>query len=232
MIGDSSDFMGRLRSLVARSWFPSVGLAILGLPGDTPITSTSGEVITSTIPGPPILAAVLTAPSTALAFIYSLLAYIRLQTRIATASGGWLDLVAYDFFGSTFVRAQGQSDSAFATAIVQQILLIRNTRHALTNVLTKLTSVAPTIFEPWRIPDCGALNSTLYYDASGLRGSRTYPFVVFVTVNLGSTSVSAAQIYAAIESVRPAGIKVWVQIPVGGDLDFSQPGNDLIAPIL
>ena len=41
-------------------------------------------------------------------FVYGLILYIKKQTRIKTASDGFLDLIAYDFFGSTLLRKSGQ----------------------------------------------------------------------------------------------------------------------------
>lgn len=211
MIGDQPDMVTRLRSLIA-PWYPKPAMAILSTPGGGDILSLPGlGAILSSNTGPPILFAALQAPSTSLAWLYGLLAFVKLQTRILTSTGGWLDLTAYDFFGSTFVRSPGQSDASFAAAIIAQIFLLRNTRQAITNVLTTLTGVAPVIFEPWRIPDSAALNSTLYYNIAGLRGSRTFPFNVFITAHTGGIATDA-QIYAALESVRTAGITYWVQI--------------------
>lgn len=210
MIGDGTDILGRLRSLLPPSWFSNPAQPLLNTDG-IPLFNTDGQPLLNTTPGPPILVAVLQAPSTLLAFIYALLAYVKLQTRIKTATDGWLDLIANDFFGPTFTRSPGQTDASFSAAIVAQIFLIRNTRPSIISVLTSLTGVAPIVFEPWRIPDCGALNETLYYNAYGLRGSRTLPANVFVTAYRGN-GVSDAAIYAAVNSVRSAGVAVWVQI--------------------
>ncbi|MGH6958062.1 MAG: hypothetical protein ACREEW_15455 [Caulobacteraceae bacterium] len=212
MTGDGTDIFARLRSLLPSGWFPNSALALLASPDDTPIlTDPDGSPLLSGLSGPPVLAAVLQAPSTALAFVYALLAYVKLQTRIATASGGNLDLIAYDFFGTSFTRAAGQSDASFAAAIVAQIFLARNTRPAIVSVLTALTGTAPVVVEPWRLPDCGALNVTAFRGAVGVRGSRNLPFTVFVTATLGS-GATAAEVYAAVESVRPAGVTCWVRV--------------------
>lgn len=52
----------------------------------------------------PVFNALLTAISDAFAFIYQYLQFASLQTRIKTATGGWLDLIAWDFFGARFGR--------------------------------------------------------------------------------------------------------------------------------
>jgi len=52
----------------------------------------------------PVFNAVLTATSDAFNFIYQYLQFANLQTRIKTATGGWLDLIAWDYFGSRFGR--------------------------------------------------------------------------------------------------------------------------------
>ena len=91
------------------------------------------------------------------AWSYSLLTYARMQTRLATASGLWLDLLAYDFLG-LYLRRKGLNDEAFRTKIRATILQERVTRAGMASVLTQITGRAPTIFEPWNTGDAGAWN--------------------------------------------------------------------------
>jgi hypothetical protein len=92
--GDTTDVLGRLKAVLPR-WFGGAS---------------------------PILDALLTGLATASAFIYSLYGYAKLQTRILTASDGWLDMVAADFFGTTLQRKASQTDSSFRAAIIANLL--------------------------------------------------------------------------------------------------------------
>src|SRR5262252_8343292 len=84
-IGSNPSWVGQLADMVKRlwatlaPWFPDLSTA-------------------------PVLNSVLTAIADGFAFCYSYLQFASLQTRIATATGGWLDLVAWDFFGTRFTR--------------------------------------------------------------------------------------------------------------------------------
>ena len=48
--------------------------------------------------------------------VYGLTAYARLQTRIATATDGFLDLISFDFFGRRCPGKPQESDAAFRVA--------------------------------------------------------------------------------------------------------------------
>ena len=69
MIGDTSDLVLRLRRLLPNSWFPDSA---------------------------PVLVGILSGIASALAQVYGLITYARLQTRIATTTDAFLDLAAYD----------------------------------------------------------------------------------------------------------------------------------------
>lgn len=217
--GDNSDFSARLALLVPNGWF-TVGMSSLR-------------------------DAVLAAAASALSFAYQLLAYVRLQTRIATATDGFLDMIAGDFFGTTLVRASGQTDASFRARIISNLFRERGTRNAVTSVLTQLTGRAPIIFEPMRPADTGGYSApSSGYGAGGAYGSMLLPMQAFVTAyrpfGAGVPSVAGygipaagysvasqgeyaslsmiqgaltdADIYAAIESVRPATYTIWARI--------------------
>lgn len=173
----------------------------------------------------PRLDALLTGPAWAFAQVYALWAYAKKQTRIASATGGWLDLIAADFFGSTLLRFANQSDTAFRARILASILGERATRAAVIKTVQVLTGRTPILREPSRVYDgCayapaigsrttgfGGYNSNLGY------GSLTQPYAIFVDVLRplpGATQfgVSDADIYAAINAVRAGGITAWVRI--------------------
>ena len=130
----------------------------------------------------PVLDGLLTGVSWAWAWVYSLLAYVQDQTRIATASDVWLDIIAYDFFGNSLQRRNGQSDAAFRLLIGNNLLREHGTRRSIMDALQDLTGRAPMIFEPMRTTDTGGYSiGGVGYCAGGGWGSMALPFQCFVT---------------------------------------------------
>jgi hypothetical protein len=142
--GDQQDMLGRLQALLPRGWF-----------GDAP----------------PILTALLTGFAAIFANVYAVLAYAKLQLRIATATDGWLDIISADFFGSTLPRRTGESDTAFRNRITVNLFRERATRKAVVQVLTTLTGRAPIIVEPRRPLDTGGYGGT---DAITINSAQIY----------------------------------------------------------
>lgn len=219
--GDQADIQARLQQLLPTGWFTD-GLS-------------------------PVRDALLAGAANALAFAYSLFAYVRLQTRISTATDAFLDMIAEDFLGSSLPRAAHQTDASYRARILVAIFRERGTRNAIIKVLTQLTGRAPVIFEPQRPMDTGAYGGPFGYGVGGGYGSMLLPMQAFVTayrpsgggvanvapygVPGGSTGggygvgsaeyfplmsmqsqVTDADIYSAIESVRPAGYTLWARI--------------------
>lgn len=154
--GDQNDIIGRLQRLIPQGWFPN-GLV-------------------------PLRDALLAGFANMLAFIFSLLAYVRLQTRIATATDGFLDMISADFLGAALPRQANQSDTSYRAQILSSIFLKRGTRTALIEVLTQLTGIAPIVFEPRRPLDTGVYGGPgLGYGVAGGYGSNQYPYQAFVT---------------------------------------------------
>lgn len=216
-IGDNSDILKRIKSVLP-PWF-----------GDSS----------------PILDAVITGMANGLAFIYSLYAYAKIQTRILTATDGWLDMIAADYFGTALLRASNQSDTSFRARIIINLFRERATRAAITKVLIALTGRTPIIIEPQRPADTGAYAApNSGYGMAGAYGSLLLPFQAFVqayrpsssgiplVAGYGSTSagyatpsradyasisqiqgaVTDADIMAAVDSVKPVGTTIWVNI--------------------
>jgi len=155
MTGDTSDMLARLKSVLPGRWF-----------GDTT----------------PILDAVLTGFATAWSGLYALLANVKAQARIATASGIFLDIASTDYFGTSLPRRSGEADAAFSTRIRANLVLPRATRAGLSFVLQNLTGRTPVIFEPLNAADTGGYNSnSLGYGVAGAYGSANLPFQFFVT---------------------------------------------------
>lgn len=215
--GDNRDILKRIKSLIP-SWF-----------GDSS----------------PILDAVIMGLANGLAFIYSLYAYAKLQTRILTATDGWLDMIAADYFGAALLRAAYQSNTSFRARIIINLFRERATRNGITKVLIALTGRAPIIIEPQRPLDTGAYSATNSgYGMAGAYGSLLLPFQAFVqayrpsssgiplvagygasTAGYGTPSradyasisqiqgaVTDADIFNAVDSVKPAGSIIWVNI--------------------
>jgi hypothetical protein len=137
----------------------------------------------------PIRDAVLTGIAGTQAFLYDMIAFARLQTRIRTATGGWLDLIAVDFFGADAVRGAGQSDASLRSEILVNLFRERATRAGLEKVLLDLTGNEPAIFEPARVQDAGAYGApSRGYGVAGGYGSLRLPFQAFVTARLPAGS--------------------------------------------
>jgi hypothetical protein len=218
MIGDKDDQFARLKALMPRGWY--------------------GDDTT-------IIDALLQGIAYAKAFAWSLIAYVASQTRIKTATDGFLDMIAADFFGDKVQRKAGQGDDSFRNTIVINMFRERATRAALVKVLTDLTGRAPLVFEPMRPMDTGSYGGPMIgYGVAGGYGSMLHPFQAFVTVyrptgtgipNVAGYGVSTggystpsqseyasmdmvqgnvtdADIYAAIDSVKPVGTTIWTQI--------------------
>jgi hypothetical protein len=191
--GDQNDCYNRLKAVMP-PWF--------GDPSQTPIIN-----------------ALLQGIAYALSFVYSLWAYAALQTRIKTATDGWLDMIAGDWFGAFLQRRQGQSDASYRALILAWILRERGTRNGVIKVLQDVTGRTPVVFEPNRPIDAGAYSTLMWgYNRAGGYGTQSLPrnaalVTAFRPLN-GSQQfgVQDADIYSAVEAVRPAGTTMWVQL--------------------
>jgi len=163
MTGDQADVFIRLKQLIPKSWFGSSS---------------------------PYLDAVLQGYASAASWIYTLYYYAKLQTRIRTATDGWLDMISADFFGSALPRAANQSDASFKARILANLFRERGTRNAVTRVLVDLTGRVPHLFEPSRPADTGAygtfinaglIGASMGYGVAGGYGSLLLPYQAFVT---------------------------------------------------
>ena len=209
--GSQSDIVARTKALLPANWFKD---------------------------STPVLDGTLNGVSAALAQAYGMAAYARLQTRIATATDGFLELIAFDFFGNLLPRKSGEADSAYRLRIQAQLMLERGTRKGMVAALTMLTGRAPIIFEPSRPQDTKAYNSTAFYNYAGNYGA-TLSFQTFVIAyrpyvqsygylsaynksyygkasytnySLIAGAVNDQDILNTIDAVKPAGTIVWVNI--------------------
>lgn len=238
--GDQNDFVSRLQQLLPHGWFAN---------GVVPIRDALVQGLAYTH-----------------AFVYSLFAYVRLQSRIATATDGFLDMIVGDFLGNSLPRGKAQSDASYRARVLAAIFLERATRPALIRMLTQVTGRAPIVIEPMRGADVGGYSAYGGYGVAGVYGSMSLPFQFFVkafrpvsdggggvtpyglvsnaitgtgyalwgsfipqqlgTAGHGGYGVGAieytslsmfsapndADIYSAIDSIRPVGYTAWVQI--------------------
>ena len=156
MIGDQSDFAGRIQAVLPAGWF-----------GDET----------------PVLDSVLGGFGNSLAQSYALVQQALASVLNTTASDIWLDLHAQDFLGNSVLRRIQESDASFRTRVQAAIFPPAVTRQALIDRLTLLTGRAPVVFEPTQPIDTGAYGyGGLGYNASGGYGSLALPFQAFVTV--------------------------------------------------
>lgn len=195
--GDQTDFLSRLKAVLPTGWFPDVT---------------------------PVLDAVLTGPASMWAWIWSLISYTILQTRLLTATDIFLDVLCHDFLGTRISRRSGESDTLFRIRIQREILRPRGTRAAIVEAIEDLTGNTPIIIEPGNSGDNAAYDTpNSGYDMArtsampNIYGSRLVPFQVFIvvarpvpgTVQYGT---SDADIYAGIAAVMPAATTAWTRL--------------------
>lgn len=154
--GDQQDINARLQGYLPPRWF--------------------GDFATA-----PIISALLQGLAYLFAYVVTLINYAKNQTRIATATDAWLDIIAADFFGSNLTRGLNQTDASLRTAIGVNLLRPRATRAGLVGVLVALTGRTPIIIEPRRPLDTGVYGGPYVgYSAAGAYGSMLIPFQAFI----------------------------------------------------
>ena len=115
---------------------------------------------------------------------YSWFVYALQQSRIATSTGPFLDIIAYDYLRRYLTR-QGMSDVLFRTVIMATILQERVTRFGMIQALTNILGVAPQVIEPWHTGDCGGYGSpNVAYGRAGAWGSIALPGQVFMKLSI------------------------------------------------
>lgn len=230
-VGTQADIFARIKSVLPAKWFGSVS---------------------------PLIDALIQGLASAASFFYSLYSYAKLQTRIKTASEGWLDMISADFFGPALMRQANQSDASFRSRIIIKLFRERATRNGLSKALFDITGRLPVIFEPLRPLDTGGYGIACGYAVAGGYGSQLIPFQAFVTAYrpLGSgipsvagygistggygaasqadyasygailQAVSDADIFAAIDAVKPAGTIIWARLQSGAYPTYPKIGVD------
>lgn len=180
--GDTLDILARVKRLIPFRWFQWAA---------------------------PLRDAIIGGLSDCAANGYSFILYARQQSRLATATGIWLDILCYDFLRRHLLR-RGTNDTVFRNVIQATILQERVTRFGMSQALTKLLNVQPFIFEPWNTGDAGGWNTPQFaYGMSGGWGSLQYPAQVFIKVSragLAATGVpTVTGWYRGQGSIGPGG---------------------------
>jgi hypothetical protein len=129
-----------------------------------------------------VLDAVLSGAASALSTIYGLFAFVRGQMRLATSTGGFLDIFAHDFFGYGLLRRAGEADGPYAARIKAALLAPTVTRAAMVGAILRLTGRVPVIFEPFNSGDTGGYGVACGYGAGGAYGSYAMPAQFLITV--------------------------------------------------
>lgn len=130
----------------------------------------------------PILGAVLNGLGQAWSGIYALLQQVKMQTRLVTATGVFLDIASQDYCGTALPRRAGEADAAFSARLRLNLLAPRATRAGLVEAMMNLTGRAPIVFEPRNASDTGGYNVNAGYGVAGGYGSMTIPYQFLLTV--------------------------------------------------
>lgn len=151
--GDRSDFLRRLQAALPSGWFADVDA---------------------------VRDAILGGLASAWVSIYALWLYVKAQTRIATATGVFLDGAAADFFGRRLTRRHLETDAHFSARIRASLLQPMATRAAVRKAVGDLTGFYPIIFEPQNTGDTGAYCIACGYGVAGGYGSLMLPSQFFI----------------------------------------------------
>lgn len=130
----------------------------------------------------PMLDALLSGLGQGWAGVYSLLQQVKAQTRIATATGIFLDIASQDYLGTGLPRRAGEADTAFSARLRVNLLAPRATRAALIEAVTNLTGRGPVVFEPLNATDTGGYNVNTGYGVAGGYGCLFMPYQFLLTV--------------------------------------------------
>lgn len=215
ILGGSEDIIRRVKLLLPKGWFNDVA---------------------------PIRDAIIGGIADASAWGYSLVTYAKKQTRVAWATGVWLDILSKDYFRFELPRKVNEQDEDFRARVQKELVRERVTRKGMIDALTDLTGKTPYIFEPWNTGDTGAWDvGTFAFDVGGGWGDTILPAQAFVNVvppgagipnapgwdtpsfgwdvsgmwgdmNLIAGTITDQDVYDTINRTRPTGSIVWTQL--------------------
>jgi hypothetical protein len=199
MLGDLSDFVSRLRTVLPKRWFAEQS---------------------------PNLDALLTSIATPWVWFYGLITYVITQTRLATATDGWLDLIALDYFGRNLIRRTSETDFAYRSRIQAAMLQEAATRSAVEAGLQGLVGTQPAIFEPANCMDTGSygavttssdtLDTGMAYGQAGGWGTPNGGYcegvISYVDLSLLPGTVADADVQATLCRLLPVNAVAWLRI--------------------
>lgn len=183
MTGDGDDMRSRLRLALPSRWFADAA---------------------------PVLDGLLTGLGAAWAALHGLLGLVRLQSRLLTATAGFLDMSAQDLFGGRLPRRPNEADEVFRARIGRALHRGRATRAALLAAAAEEGAGAVRIFEPAQPRDTGVYGGPgLAWGAAGGWGSLAMPLECLVVVQRSAAANAAVR--AAMVEALPAGGVAWVR---------------------
>ena len=158
----------------------------------------------------PLLDAVLRGLGVGWAAMFELLREVKVQSRLATVTGRFLDLACTDFFGGRFGRRSGEVDEALRARFVRELRKDRGTRAALITAASE-AGYSATVFEPARPADTGAygVSTGLAWGVAGGWGSLEMPLECLVTVR---AVAPLEEIGGALTTMLPAGGAAWIRV--------------------
>lgn len=212
---DQAGMLARLRGLLPRRWYPDDAA---------------------------VLDVALTGPAAMWAWAAEGLAWLRLQTRLRTVSGSFLDAAAADYFGARIRRRPEQGDASFRRRVLAELFRERGTRAGLIRALTDLTGRAPVVFEPANASDTGGWGTAggMGYGRAGGWGTLALPYQAFVTARRpamgGIPGVAGwstgAGAYTAFGRIAPTGGMAWASLPMVRDAVTDQDIAETVAGVI
>ena len=178
-VGGVPDMVRRLRLALPLRWFPDDA---------------------------PVLDALLTGWGSAWAQWHAMLALVRRQSRLGTATGAMLDAVSQDLFGARVPR-RGEGDAAFRTRIGDAIARPRVTRAAVATAAATAGAEDVQLFEPMRPADTGAWGM-MGYGVSGGWGSLAMPGQLLLRCRADDPEA----VRLAVLDALPAGVTAWMHV--------------------
>lgn len=172
----------------------------------------------------PTLDSLINAAAQGAFFINGLYEFAKLQTRINSANDIFLDVIAYDFFGSSLNRAPGLDDDAFRKQILMNLFRERATRQAVLDIIHDTTDVDGSVFEFLNPVDTGAYSApTIGYGITGGYGSIQHPYEALVYAQRKPTT---GYPYISGYGVPYSGYDVASQGEYMSDANIKQQVND------
>jgi len=209
-----SQFAQKLRALLPTGWFPA--------------SPEAGEADPA-----PILNGILRGIGSVFSSSWGLFQSVFDQQRLATATGGMLDVYAEDFFGSGLPRNQGEQDDDYRARIKSSLFPTLGTRPSIERALKSCWGSNWRIVEPRNSSDTkgyGAINTPEsgggygYEDPELRYGTLLTPFQAFISLDQTPTFRPPQAILTSIEAVRAGGTMMWI----GGNASLSDFGGDIL----